>query len=159
MKYSLATKHAWKHDDIALCNYLFLCCKYLFMIHLCLKQILNQTMTTSSPSTVTLIYIKSIPILIYRMHVWIHQICSEMWGSNSGVAEDTGVLECDAVSMDKRRQSNTFHLNPQQISSYHKFTVTVFHNNDFCILDNSQSKWIILPSFQLKLILRSTQLT
>jgi hypothetical protein len=52
-----------------------------------------------------------------------------MWGSHSG----------DIVSLDKGRQSNTFHLNPQQIS-YHKFTVTVIHNNDFRILDNTVIK-------------------
>jgi hypothetical protein len=34
----------------------------------------------------------------------------------------------------------TFHLNPQQISSYHKFTVTVLHNNDFRILDNTATQ-------------------
>jgi len=63
-----------------------------------------------------------------------------MYGSYSGVAEDTGVLGCGAVSLDKGRQSNTFHLNPQQTFSYQKFTVTVLRNNDFRILDNTANQ-------------------
>jgi len=44
------------------------------------------------------------------------------------------------LSLNNGRQSNKFHLNPQHISSYHKFTATVLHNDDFRILDNTANQ-------------------
>lgn len=51
------------------------------------------------------------------------------------------------LSLAKGRNSNKFHLNPQHISSYHKFTATVLHN-DFRILDNTanQNELFSIPS-------------
>lgn len=124
--------------DVALCNYLFIWMQiFIYDIFIFATNIESDHDVFTILHTVTGMYINSIPILIYRMHVRIHQTCCEMWGSHSGVAEDTGVLGCDPVSLDKGRESNTFYLHPQQISSYHKFTITALHNNDFRILDNT----------------------